>query len=151
MSQQIEQLKHGTTLIFPRTSQEAVLVIYKNKVQTLGDYINRTVITPNESPQNIKIQYNKQGEIINTKPVEKLNIFINGKQYIGYDGNTEDNLNFGDDFISENNNIKLCTISSKYRIIQKLLNSENYIYYSKKNKSYYTFIGLLNAVLDRNN
>ena len=79
MSQQIEQLKHGTTLIFPRTSQEAVLVIYKNKVQTLGDYINRTVITPNESPQNIKIQYNKQGEIINTKPVEKLNIFINGK------------------------------------------------------------------------
>lgn len=107
MSQQIEQLKHGTTLIFPRTSQEAVLVIYKNKVQTLGDYINRTVITPNESPQNIKIQYNKQGEIINTKPVEKLNIFINGKQYIGYDGNTEDNLNFGDDFISENNNIKL--------------------------------------------
>lgn len=107
MSQQIEQLKHGTTLIFPRTSQEAVLVIYKNKVQTLGDYINRTVIIPNESPQNIKIQYNKQGEIINTKPVEKLNIFINGKQYIRYDGNTEDNLNFGDDFISENNNIKL--------------------------------------------
>lgn len=52
--------------------------------------------------------------------------------------------------ILENNNIKLCTISSKYRIIQKLLNSENYIYYSKKNKSYYTFIGLLNAVLDRN-
>ena len=76
MSQQIEQLKHGTTLIFPRTSQEAVLVIYKNKVQTLGDYINRTVIIPNESPQNIKIQYNKQGEIINTKPVEKLNIFL---------------------------------------------------------------------------
>ena len=34
-------------------------------------------------------------------------MFINGKQYIGYDGNTEDNLNFGDDFISENNNIKL--------------------------------------------
>jgi hypothetical protein len=32
MSQQIEQLKHGTTPIFPRTSQEAVLVIYKNKV-----------------------------------------------------------------------------------------------------------------------
>ena len=107
MSQQIEQLKHGTTFIFPRTSQEAVLVIYKNKVQTLGSYINRAVITPNESPQNIRIQYNKQGEIINTKPVEKLNIFINGKQYIGYDGNTEDNLNFGDDFISENNNIKL--------------------------------------------
>ena len=58
MSQQIEQLKHGTTLIFPRTSQEAVLVNYKNKVQTLGDHINRTIITPNESPQNLKVQYN---------------------------------------------------------------------------------------------
>ena len=107
MSQQIEQLKHCTTLIFPRTSQEAVLVIYKNKVQTLEDYINRTVIIPNESPQNIKIQYNKQGEIINTEPVEKLNIFINGVQSVKYDGNTEANLNFGDDFINENNNIKL--------------------------------------------
>ena len=76
MLQQIEQLKHGTTLIFPRTSQEAVLVNYKNKVQTLGDYINRTIITPNESPQNLKVQYNKQGEIINTEPIEKLNIFV---------------------------------------------------------------------------
>ena len=72
MLQQIEQLKHGTTLIFPRTSQEAVLVNYKNKVQTLGDYINRTIITPNESPQNLKVQYNKQGEIINTASCEVL-------------------------------------------------------------------------------
>lgn len=107
MLQQIEQLKHGTTLIFPRTSQEAVLVNYKNKVQTLGDYINRTIITPNESPQNLKVQYNKQGEIINIEPIEKLNIFVNGEQYVKYDGNTEANLNFGDDFINENNNIKL--------------------------------------------
>lgn len=107
MSQQIEQLKHGTTLIFPRTSQEAVLVNYKNKVQTLGDYIERTVITPNSTPQNLKIQYNKQGEIINAEPVEKLNIFVNGAQCIKYDGNTEASLNFGDDFINENNSIKL--------------------------------------------
>lgn len=107
MSQQIEQLKHGTTLIFPRTSQEAVLVNYKNKVQTLGDYIERTVITPNSTPQNLKVQYNKQGEIINTEPVEKLNIFVNGVQQVKYDGSTEINLNLGDDFINENNNIKL--------------------------------------------
>lgn len=107
MSQQIEQLKHGTTLVFPRTSQEAVLVNYENKVQTLEGYINRTVITPNESPQNIKVQYNKQGEIINTEPVEKLNILINGEQCVKYDGNTEVNLNFGDDFINKNNNIEL--------------------------------------------
>lgn len=107
MLQQVEQLKHGTTLIFPVTSQEAVLITYKNRVQTLGDYINRTVVTPNESPQNVKVQYNKQGEIINTEPVEKLNIFVNGEQCVKYDGNTEATLNFGDDFINENNNIKL--------------------------------------------
>ena len=47
------------------------------------------------------------GEIINTEPIEKLNIFVNGEQYVKYDGNTEANLNFGDDFINENNNIKL--------------------------------------------
>ena len=41
------------------------------------------------------------------EPVEKLNIFINGVQSVKYDGNTEANLNFGDDFINENNNIKL--------------------------------------------
>ena len=107
MLQQIEQLKRGTTLIFPRTSQEAVLINYENKIQTLGDYINRTIITPNENPQNIKVQYNKQGEIINTEPVEKLNIFVNGEQCVKYDGNTEANLNFGDDFTNKNNNIKL--------------------------------------------
>lgn len=107
MSQQIEQLKHGTTLIFPRTSQEAVLVNYQNKTQTLGDYINRTIITPNTSLQNLKVQYNKQGEIISTEPVEKLNIFVDEEQCIKYDGNTEANLNFGDDFINENNSIKL--------------------------------------------
>lgn len=107
MSQQIEQLKHGTTLIFPITSQEAVLITYNNKVQTLRDYLNRTIIIPNNKPQSLKIQYNKQGHIINTEPTEHLNIFVNGEQYVSYDGNSETNINFGDDFIKENNNIKL--------------------------------------------
>lgn len=35
------------------------------------------------------------------------NIFVNGEQCVKYDGNTEANLNFGDDFINENNNIKV--------------------------------------------
>lgn len=65
------------------------------------------------------------------------------------------NINKGENIpiyqIFDNGKIKKCTISSKFRIINKLLQSENYIYYSKKNKSYYTFIGLINAVLDRNN
>lgn len=106
MSQQVEQLKHGTTIIFPVTSQEAVLVKQNDKTHTLGQYLNRTIITPNSQPQNLKVQYDKQGHIINTEPVEKLNIYVSNQQ-ISYDGNTETNLNFGDDFIIENNNIKL--------------------------------------------
>lgn len=40
--------------------------------------------------------------------------------------------------------IKRCTISSKNRVMNKVLNSENLIYYSKNKKCYYTIIGLLN-------
>lgn len=52
--------------------------------------------------------------------------------------------------IYKSGKIKRCTSSSKYRVINKVLQSDNFIYYSKKNNSYYTFIGLINAVLDRN-
>lgn len=44
-----------------------------------------------------------------------------------------------------------CTRSSITRVVDKTLFSENYTYYSKKNKSFYTFIGLISsAVLNRN-
>jgi len=44
-----------------------------------------------------------------------------------------------------------CTRSSITKVIDKTLFSKDYTYYSKKNESYYTFIGLINsAVLDRN-
>lgn len=47
--------------------------------------------------------------------------------------------------------IKRCTSSSITRVKNKVLNSKDFIYYSKKNDSIYTFIGLINnAVLDRN-
>lgn len=52
--------------------------------------------------------------------------------------------------ISKDNKIQKCSISSKFRVINKILNSENFIYYSKRNKTHYTFIGLINAVLDSN-
>lgn len=52
--------------------------------------------------------------------------------------------------IFDNGKIKKNTASSNTRVRDKVLNSENYIYYSKKNKSYYTFIGLINAVLNSN-
>ena len=43
--------------------------------------------------------------------------------------------------IYENGNIIKCSNSSKEKIIKKLLNSIDFLYYSNKNKCYYTFIG----------
>lgn len=46
--------------------------------------------------------------------------------------------------------VKKCTNSQIYRIKNKILKTDNLMYYSKKSKSYYTFSGLIIAVLDRN-
>lgn len=42
-----------------------------------------------------------------------------------------------------NGNIIRCTISSKQKVINKILTSPDYIYYSNHKKCYYTFIGLI--------
>lgn len=39
--------------------------------------------------------------------------------------------------------VKICTTISKTRVRDKVLNSENFSYYSAKNKCFYTFIGLI--------
>lgn len=107
--------------------------------------------------KNIKIS---NRSVINN--IIRNNRFLSKKEYIIIPSNSkyEDyiknciNINKGKDIpiyqIFDNENIKKCSISSKFRVIEKILNSKDYIYYSKKNKSYYTFIGLINAVLDRN-
>lgn len=46
--------------------------------------------------------------------------------------------------IFENGDIIRCSGASKHKVVQKVLNSKDLMYYSKKNNSYYTFIGLLN-------
>lgn len=43
--------------------------------------------------------------------------------------------------IYENGNIEKCTNSSKEKVIKKILNSVDFLYYSSKNKCYYTFLG----------
>lgn len=52
--------------------------------------------------------------------------------------------------IFEDGTIKKCTSSQVQKIKNKILDNKDMIYYSKKNKSHYTFIGLINAVLERN-
>lgn len=107
MSQQIRQLKDGTTLIFPLTSAESILIKQQNKVITLNDYLNRTTIAPNTKPEAVKIQYDKQGHIIVTEAVSKQSIIVNNQKYAEYTGDSEVVIQFGDDFQIDNNVITL--------------------------------------------
>lgn len=45
--------------------------------------------------------------------------------------------------IGNDNTVVKCSTSSRFRVLDKVLNVPNLIYYSKKSKSYYTFIGLI--------
>jgi len=121
-----------------------------------GDILHSNV----DIEQCIKLLNLSNRSVLNN--ILRNNRFLSQKQYIiiPIKNDYKDfiynciNINNGSDIpiyqIFDKNNIIKCSISSKFRIIKKLLNSENYIYYSEKNKSYYTFIGLINAVLERN-
>ena len=119
--------------VFPQTVAEAVLV-NGNQVTTLDKVLPRKIervitpddsgltttkqgtsvtithtnkITPNEAPKSYLIQYDQNGHIIKTDSVKKQIITVNNVVYSQYDGNTDSNVNFGDDFTINNNNISL--------------------------------------------
>lgn len=66
-----------------------------------------TKITPNDKPENLLTQINSSGHIIKLERVKPQNIIINGIKYNSYDGNTESNIKFGDDFQITNKQINL--------------------------------------------
>jgi hypothetical protein len=53
------------------------------------------------------LQYDNCGHIVDTKPLGKLTIFVNKTSYAVLDGTEDKEINFGDDFYTDNNNIKL--------------------------------------------
>ena len=67
-----------------------------------------TKITPNDKPENLLTQINSSGHIVNLERVKPQNIIVNGANYNSYDGNTESNIEFGDDFQIINKQINLC-------------------------------------------
>ena len=67
-----------------------------------------TNVTPNDKPENLLTQINSSGHIVNLKRVKPQNIIVNGTNYNSYDGNTESNIEFGDDFQIINKQINLC-------------------------------------------
>ena len=67
-----------------------------------------TNVTPNDKPENLLTQINSSGHIVNLERVKPQNIIVNGAKYNSYDGNTESNIEFGDDFQIINKQINLC-------------------------------------------
>lgn len=119
--------------VFPQTVAEAVL-INGDQVTTLDKVLPKKIeniitpnnsgltvskqgtsitiahtnkITPNEIPKSYLIQYDQNGHIVSTEPIKKQITTVNNIVYSQYDGNADSNINFGDDFTINNNNISL--------------------------------------------
>ena len=119
--------------VFPQTVAEAVLV-NGDQVTTLDKVLSKKIeqiitpdnsglttskqgtsvivthtnkIIPNEVPKSYLIQYDSNGHIISTEPIKKQITTVNDTVYSQYDGNADSNINFGDDFTINNNNISL--------------------------------------------
>ena len=119
--------------VFPQTVAEAVLVngdqvttldkILPKKIEQIITPDNSGLITskqgtsvvvthtnkiiPNEVPKSYLIQYDQNGHIVSTEPIKKQITTVNNAVYSQYDGNADSNINFGDDFTINNNNISL--------------------------------------------
>lgn len=133
MSNKLVKVILANDQVFPQTVAEAVLV-NGDQVTTLDKVLPKKIeqvitpsnsgltaskqgtsvvvthtnkITPNEAPKSYLIQYDQNGHIINAEPIKKQITTINNAIYSQYDGNTDSNINFGDDFTINNNNISL--------------------------------------------
>lgn len=84
------------------TSDNSGLTAFKQGTSVVVTHTNK--ITPNETPKSYLIQYDQNGHIINAEPTKKQITTVNNAVYSQYDGNTDSNINFGDDFTINNNN-----------------------------------------------
>lgn len=133
MSNKLIKVVLANDQVFPQTVAEAVL-INGDQVTTLDKVLPKKIeniitpnnsgltvskqgtsitiahtnkITPNEISKSYLIQYDQNGHIVSTEPIKKQITTVNNIVYSQYDGNTDSNINFGDDFTINNNNISL--------------------------------------------
>ena len=133
MSNKLIKVVLANGQVFPQTVAEAVL-INGDQVTTLDKVLPKKIeniitpnnsgltvskqgtsitiahtnkITPNEIPKSYLIQYDQNGHIVSTEPIKKQITTVNNIVYSQYDGNTDSNINFGDDFTINNNSISL--------------------------------------------
>lgn len=133
MSNKLVKVILANDQVFPQTVAEAVL-INGDQVTTLDKVLPKKIeqiitpdnsgltaskqgtsvivthtnkIIPNKAPKSYLIQYDQNGHIVSTEPIKKQITIVNNAVYSQYDGNTDSNINFGDDFTINNNNISL--------------------------------------------
>ena len=133
MSNKLIKVILANDQVFPQTVAEAVLV-NGDQVTTLDKVLPKKIeqiitpnnsgltaskqgtsvvvthtnkIMPNEDPKSYLIQYDQNGHIVSTEPIKKQITTVNNNIYSQYDGNIDSNINFGDDFTINNNNISL--------------------------------------------
>lgn len=133
MSNKLIKVVLANDQVFPQTVAEAVL-INGDQVTTLDKVLPKKIeniitpnnsgltvskqgtsitiahtnkITPNEIPKSYLIQYDQNGHIVSAEPIKKQITTVNNIVYSQYDGNADSNINFGDDFTINNNNISL--------------------------------------------
>ena len=133
MSNKLIKVVLANDQVFPQTVAEAVL-INGDQVTTLDKVLPKKIeniitpnnsgltvskqgtsitiahtnkITPNEILKSYLIQYDQNGHIVSTEPIKKQITTVNSIVYSQYDGNADSNINFGDDFTINNNNISL--------------------------------------------
>lgn len=87
------------------TPNNSGLIASKQGTSVVVTHTNK--IMPNEVPKSYLIQYDQNGHIVSTEPIKKQITTVNNAVYSQYDGNTDSNINFGDDFTINNNNISL--------------------------------------------
>lgn len=103
----------ATTLnkVLPRKIEQIItpdnsgLATSKQGTSVIVTHTNK--IMPNEAPKSYLIQYDQNGHIVSTEPIKKQITTVNNAVYSQYDGNADSNINFGDDFTINNNNISL--------------------------------------------
>lgn len=130
----IKRLTQNGEIFLPQTSAEAVIVKNGEEILTLDKVLQKNqIITPENSgliifkegfstsishsnkiiPSNniskvYKITYDQNGHISNTSPTNILKISTINKECVNYDGNSDQEVKFGDDFIATiDNTIKL--------------------------------------------
>ena len=87
------------------TPDNSGLTTSKQGTQVVVTHTNK--IIPNEAPKSYLIQYDQNGHIVSVEPIKKQITTVNNVIYSQYDGNVDSNINFGDDFTINNNNISL--------------------------------------------